>query len=53
MDETLIKAIMESVENDHTMLKAISQLIDRTNDIYDRQEKIMEALAYLTGKQQI
>lgn len=43
MDEVLIKAILESQENDTTILKALVKVVD---DL----EEIKEALKFLTGK---
>jgi hypothetical protein len=33
MDETLIKAILESAENDKTILKALSKIIDDLEEV--------------------
>ena len=45
MDETMIKAILDGVENDNTILKALVRIID---DL----EEVKAGLAKLTGKPQ-
>jgi hypothetical protein len=43
MDETLIKAILESSKNDQTIMKALSRILD---DL----EEVKAGLSKLTGK---
>lgn len=50
MDETLIQAILETAQNQNTMMKAMVSVLDKLNEIQKKQEQLEEALNFLSGK---